>query len=298
MFHSQLDTFMIVAEEGSFSRAAQKLYITPSAVIQQINHLENNIQVTLFRRTKRGLTLTPAGQHLYQEAPGMKARNQKLHEELLRLDAGCCGIIRVGVPRFHDNQLFFRLWGEYARGNPGTKISFVEAASNEPREIGSSYASADLMEYINDGTGWQKNMDFLELCQIPVACGVPIWHPLAEKEVLTISDLIGQTLVVSRDGFLENVSRVNRAAAAAGVLVREVPAYTHTIINTCVLNGELIQIPYCARKIHPSVKTILCDWKLSLPYGFFYQKKPKPEVEEFLDFVRGRIKEEELTILS
>ena len=66
MYNRQLDTFLKVAELGSFSKAAEALYITPSAVIQQINNLEQSLQVNLFIRTKRGTHLTPAGEYLQQ----------------------------------------------------------------------------------------------------------------------------------------------------------------------------------------------------------------------------------------
>ena len=49
MLNHQLETFIQVAENGSFSKAAEKLYITPSAVIQQINNLEQDLQVTLLK---------------------------------------------------------------------------------------------------------------------------------------------------------------------------------------------------------------------------------------------------------
>ena len=58
MLNPQLNTFIQVAENGSFSKAAEKLYITPSAVIQQINNLEKELQVSLFIRTRHGTQLT------------------------------------------------------------------------------------------------------------------------------------------------------------------------------------------------------------------------------------------------
>ena len=51
MYNPQLDTFICVVEAGSFSKAADKLYISPPAVIKQINSLENNLGVQLFART-------------------------------------------------------------------------------------------------------------------------------------------------------------------------------------------------------------------------------------------------------
>lgn len=61
LYNPQLDTFLCVAEAGSFSKAAEKMYIIPTAVIKQINLLEGNLGVMLFTRSHRGLTLTEAG---------------------------------------------------------------------------------------------------------------------------------------------------------------------------------------------------------------------------------------------
>lgn len=71
MYNPQLDTFICVVEAGSFSKAADKLYISPPAVIKQINSLENNLGVQLFARTHRGLVVTAAGKSLYQDAKYM-----------------------------------------------------------------------------------------------------------------------------------------------------------------------------------------------------------------------------------
>ena len=68
MYNPQLDTFIKVADAGSFNKAAEDSFITPTAVIKQINLLERSLDVKLFERTHRGLKLTKAGQSLYQDA--------------------------------------------------------------------------------------------------------------------------------------------------------------------------------------------------------------------------------------
>jgi Transcriptional regulator len=68
MYNNQLDTFIQVADAGSFSIAARNLYISPTAVIKQINLLESNLKLQLFVRTHRGLSLTAAGKSLYKDA--------------------------------------------------------------------------------------------------------------------------------------------------------------------------------------------------------------------------------------
>ena len=68
MYNHQLDTFIVVADSGSFNKAAEALFISPPAVIKQINLLEDSLGVRLFTRTHRGLQLTKAGQSVYEDA--------------------------------------------------------------------------------------------------------------------------------------------------------------------------------------------------------------------------------------
>ncbi len=68
MYNPQLETFICVADAGSFSKAAEKLYISSPAVIKQINSLEDSLNLQLFERTHRGIVLTEAGKSLYQDA--------------------------------------------------------------------------------------------------------------------------------------------------------------------------------------------------------------------------------------
>ena len=67
MYNPQLETFLRVADAGSFNKAAEESFITPTAVIKQINLLENSLDVKLFERTHRGLILTKAGKSLYRD---------------------------------------------------------------------------------------------------------------------------------------------------------------------------------------------------------------------------------------
>ena len=68
MYNPQLETFLKVADCGSFNKAAEELYISPPAVIKQINLLESSLNRQLFVRTHRGLILTEAGKSLYHDA--------------------------------------------------------------------------------------------------------------------------------------------------------------------------------------------------------------------------------------
>ena len=68
MFDGKLETFIKVAECGSFTKAAEDLYITPTAVMKQINALEKDLSVTLFNRSNHGLRITKSGEAFLQDA--------------------------------------------------------------------------------------------------------------------------------------------------------------------------------------------------------------------------------------
>ncbi|WP_300120397.1 LysR family transcriptional regulator [uncultured Enterococcus sp.] len=60
-------TFLQVAQSGSFSKAAQKLFVSPVSVMKQMNNLEEELELKLFIRTNRGIKLTKAGIFLYEK---------------------------------------------------------------------------------------------------------------------------------------------------------------------------------------------------------------------------------------
>ena len=68
MYNHQLDTFIAVANAGSFNKAAKTLYISPNAIMKQIDILERNIGFPLFERSHTGLKLTKAGESFYRDA--------------------------------------------------------------------------------------------------------------------------------------------------------------------------------------------------------------------------------------
>lgn len=82
----QLRTFLTVAETGHLTRAAEKLFTSQPAVSAQIRSLEEELQVKLFERTPRGMTLTPAGRTLCEHARRVieAAKNFRHSAESLR----------------------------------------------------------------------------------------------------------------------------------------------------------------------------------------------------------------------
>ena len=83
----QLRYFVAVADTLNFSRAAESLYVSQSALSKQISELEQELGVTLFERDRRNVALTQAGRVLQTEAKGILIQSEKL-VPLLRHEAG------------------------------------------------------------------------------------------------------------------------------------------------------------------------------------------------------------------
>lgn len=91
----QLESFLAVAENLNFARAAESLNITQSAVSRQIHALENELDAKLFRRTSRSVSLTPAGISFYEDAKNF------MHD----LNTATSKIKHHGVPTYSRSSL-------------------------------------------------------------------------------------------------------------------------------------------------------------------------------------------------
>ncbi|MCG4808278.1 LysR family transcriptional regulator, partial [Collinsella aerofaciens] len=68
MFNPLLSAFVCAADCGSFTKAAEALFLSPTAVMKQINTLEKHLNLKLLVRTSHGIRLTPAGEVIYKDA--------------------------------------------------------------------------------------------------------------------------------------------------------------------------------------------------------------------------------------
>ena len=93
----QLKYFLAVAEEKSFSRAAERLHISQPPLSQQIMKLESELGVRLFARTTRTFELTVAGKALMVEATELLARMRMTIDTIRQIDRGEVGRLRVGI---------------------------------------------------------------------------------------------------------------------------------------------------------------------------------------------------------
>lgn len=271
----QLESFIKIAQYGSFSQAANALYITPSAIIQQINNLEKSLQVSLFYRTKKGVTLTPAGEFLLRESQELIEKTRRIENGLSRFRSEEKNSICVGTSLLHKCRIFESLWKSFKETHPDCQVTMKPLSFK---------GSMDLVESVQDGQSWQKYMEFLPLIESPLVCAVPLDHPLAGRERLTVDDLRSTPLVTISHNLSAPFARFTHEMQANGIQVIEVSGYDMSVFSLCQTNGYLLQIPYIWKDLYQSMKAIPCDWNYSLPYGFFYRKNASSTLQEFIHF--------------
>ncbi len=93
-----IDVFVCVAESGSFTAAAQRLYLTTSAVSKAVARLEKRLQVRLFLRTTRHLALTEEGESFYRACTGVLNQLEEAELALHRQSHELRGRIRIDLP--------------------------------------------------------------------------------------------------------------------------------------------------------------------------------------------------------
>lgn len=291
MYNPQLDTFQIVAETGSFAQASRQLFITSSAVLQQINNLETNLGVPLFFRSNQGLKLTPAGEYLLEEIPHLKTWNDGVRRKLRLLAAPQSAALKIAVPKMHKNRFFYEIWTRYSALHPEATIEFTESSGFGVKEITEAYSSSDIVEFVKTDVAWQHGMHFLPLCMVSPVLSVPAKNRLSDKAELSIHDLVGETIYVQEGQFWEKLSIELQQMQEAGIHLVPVPMYSTMLIERCLMENSLVLLLSCSHHLHPSMRTIPCSGFRAFPYGFFYSSRTADGPDSFIAYAKEQLAE-------
>lgn len=291
MYNHQLDTFIQVADAGSFSKAAEALYISSTAVMKQINLLEGSLEVQLFNRTPRGLTLTDAGKSYYQDAKYMiqyakdaqvRAKNAMQSNE---------SIIRIGTSLMTPSQFLMELWPRVHELHPELKfemVNFDNTPENAREILANLGRNIDLVAGIFDETMLAlRCCDAMELMQVPICCAVSIYHPLAQKKRLSIEDLSGQRLMLMKRNWSKSVDRLRDELWAdhPEIQIVDFSFYNLEVFNQCEHENALLMAVPQWEGVHPLLKVLLVDWDYSIPFGLLHAPTPSPTVKKLMDAI-------------
>ena len=125
MYNNLLTTLIAVADCGSFTKAAERLYISPTAVMKQINALEKHLDLKLLDRTATGVRLTGAGAVIYQDARFLIDYSNKSVASAKMAARAEQTTFRVGTSLLNPAKPFMDLWYRVNRYFPDYKLHLV-----------------------------------------------------------------------------------------------------------------------------------------------------------------------------
>jgi DNA-binding transcriptional LysR family regulator len=191
----KLRYFAVVAEERHFTRAAARLFVAQQSLSRQIRDLENEVGAQLFYRTTRSVELTPAGEAFLVGVQSALASLDAGIDEARRHDAGAVGHLRIGFGLGAALELTPFIVEEFSRQYPNVEI--------EMREFGLPDQSAGLSEHWADVAIIRPPLadpDIIAhvLFEEPRVLTVSVRHPLAQRETVSVADILDVPLAVGR----------------------------------------------------------------------------------------------------
>ena len=289
MYNPLLDTFLTASDCGSFTKAAEKLFISPTAVMKQINALENHLNLKLTERTASGIRLTPAGRVIYRDAKFIIDYSRKsvaaAKAATLDYDTTFC----VGTSLLNPAKPFMDLWYKINRNFPNYKLHLVpfednhEGILSEIRKLGEKF---DFLIGVCDSKAWLSLCNFTPLGRYKKMVAVSRDHRLAGKKRLDIADLYGETLMMVGRGdsgvndFIRNDIEKNHPQ----IHIEDTPQfYDLSVFNRCAESGNVLLTIECWTEVHPGLVSIPVNWDYSIPYGLLYSLSAESDVLQLVE---------------
>ena len=213
---TQLEFFLAVVQEGSFSKAAERVYRTQPAVSIAVRRLEEEVGAPLFERSQKTPVLTEAGELIYDYAKRMLALRDQARNVVTELRALERGRVRIGANESTSLYLLPHLILDYREQHPNVKVEIYRHVSERlPLEV------------------LDRNVDFALLAFEPVDSDLEAFpilrdelvlimqpeHGLAKRDSVTVEELGDQPFLA------HNVKTASRFK------VIEVFAQHHTPLN-------------------------------------------------------------------
>ena len=290
----QLEYFVAVAEELSFTRAAQRLFTVQSTVSAAIRALETDLKTTLFDRSTRRVTLSATGQALLPEAKAALEAMVRARAVVEEASTGLRGNIRIGtMTRLGLLDLAVLLRAFYQK-YPLVDVQVTTSPT------GSSGLADDVrhgrldVALVGLGKSDLAGLTARELATVPFVVLVPSDHRLAARAGVKLTELAGERFIDMLPGF-GNRTSVDRAFDNAGLPRRvqvEVPDLT-TVPDYVSAGLGMAVVPELDREELPGVTRlpiIGSDLIWTLSAITLAGKRPSRAVTALLDLMADSLR--------
>lgn len=192
----QLEYFLAVAKELNFTRAAQTMYVSQTAVTQQIKALEEQLGVSLFERTKKKVVLTPAGKVFQAEAAKILKRIDIAVERTREASSGFIGTLDIGFAIGVGNTGLAEKIQAFNQKYPNIAMKFK---SMSPSMLLKSLKAGevDLVMTPMFEEKYFKDVSYRKVAWDNLTAVFPQTHILAQKQYVTRKDLKDENLILA-----------------------------------------------------------------------------------------------------
>ncbi len=189
----QLRYFVAIAEEGSFSRAAQQLHISQPPLSTQIKALERELGAQLLTRTNRGVALTGSGQVFYEETRAVLARLESACGKALQADRGDVGMLAVGFVSIADYSILPPALKSFRAQFPLVEVQLHELTTDaQIREL----RAARLDLGIGLAPVEEPDLQFKSVLREELVLAAPAGHPATTGDGIDLRTLSKASFIV------------------------------------------------------------------------------------------------------
>src|SRR5262245_29485169 len=195
---TQLRTFRAVAETLNFTRAAERLNLTQSAVSHQIKALEEELGEPLFIRAKRGVKLSQVGKVALEYVQRILDDTEALRERISGRERPPVGRVRVAAATQAFVHLFVPLFESFMDSHSGIDLSFRTTVSTEQTVADILNGAADVG--FASLAVYSPNLQVTKLFEDELVLVVSRDHRLAKKRAATIEEIQKEKLIIFERG--------------------------------------------------------------------------------------------------
>ncbi len=289
----QLRAFLAVHNAGSFTKAAQELHLTQSALSSLIKELENNLDMRLFDRTTRQLEISEIGKNIMPAAVRVLNEMNSMHDEIRRLKNLEQGKVRIAITQQLASTTLPGIIADFNVNHPKIKVSVTDCGVEMVQQF-------VLDATVDIGIGPERELIHgltqELLFSLPFHIVTPPDHPLTELSEVTWKHLKNEDLITLSGSFTELLSDDLLRRSAAHLLNAK---YKVSFMSTALSMvkhglGLTLCLPYAHEWITQN-KLVMLPIKNPAIYRKFYLYSRKnrvhsPAVERFITLFSTKIK--------
>lgn len=285
MLDKKIYYFMAAVDEGSFSAAARKLYLSQSALSQQISIMENELGVKLFNRKGYRPVLTEAGKLYYEGCADIRARCETLKCHIKSLNSYS---IRVGFDGAGENRYLFQALKWLRKEAPQLPIVLKKGPS--PKRVENLInGKLDISFGLESEYRDLKDVEYRVLYEYDMCLICHQDHKMARAGEISIRQLADEDFIVLSEAFGEGFFRDFNRACKEDRFKMKVRKYADTFdeLILAVSAGEGVAIASSDVVSQDEIRAIpLRDTHHKNRYVVAYRKNPQSnELKQFIDYI-------------